>query len=209
MKSPILRASGNRPNALTKYSLLGSAAELEKHALEQKPLLGSVCLTGEATVWYAKYGTGKTLIALHLIIEAIQDKRIDPALVIYINADDSSAGLAQKVRLLDDYGVHVLAQGHRGFRASTVAEKMAEMVEARTAKGHLIVFDTLKKFVDVMDKKATRAFNEVVRQFVMQGGTVLALAHTNKGRSGPSRPHANQGCGCRACRRLWRHKRFG
>ena len=181
MESPKLSVPGKgTPNPLTKYSLLGRAAELEKHALEQKPLLGSLCLTGEATVWYARYGTGKILLCLHLTIEAIQEGRIDASKVFYINADDSSSGLAQKVKLLQDYGVNVLATGHRGFRSNIVLEKMVEMVETGTADGVFLIFDTLKKFVDVMDKRAVRAFTEVTRQFVMKAGTALALAHTNK-----------------------------
>jgi len=180
MKTPILRVPGRGLNPLTKYSLLGSAAELEKHALEQKPLLGSICLTGEATVWYAKFGTGKTLLCLHLTIEAIQDGRIAAGDVFYINADDSSAGLAQKVKLLQDYGVNVLAPGHRGFRANMLVEKMKEMIDTGSANGVFLIFDTLKRYVDVMSKAAVAAFTEVIRQFVMKRGTVLALAHTNK-----------------------------
>jgi hypothetical protein len=183
MKSPKLtRAGGSiaEPNALTKYSLLGSAAELEKHALELKPLLGSICLTGEATVIFGRYGRGKTLFVLFLLIEAIEAGRIPPGQVIYINADDSSAGLAQKARLFDDYGVHVLSPGHIGFRANMLLEKIRELVSSGKARGVFVILDTLKRFVDPMSKVATRAFTEVIREFVLAGGTVLALAHTNK-----------------------------
>ncbi len=183
MKSPKLRVPGHgpsSPNALTKYSLLGSAAELEKYALETKPLLGSICLTGEATVIYGKFGTGKTLVVIHLVTEAIHAKRISAEKVIYINADDSSAGLAQKVRLFQDLGVHVVSPGHRGFQSVMLLDKMRELIATAAAHGVFIVLDTLKKFVDPMSKVATRAFTEVVREFVLAGGTLLALAHTNK-----------------------------
>jgi len=75
-----------------------------------------------------------------------------------------------------------------------VTEKMREMIASGTADGIFIIFDTLKKFVDVMSKQATRAFNEVIRQFVMKGGTVLALAHTNK-RPGPDGKPIPEGTG--------------
>ncbi|MBA2724888.1 MAG: AAA family ATPase [Actinobacteria bacterium] len=168
------------PNPLAKYSLLGSADELEKRALEQKPLLGRLCLSGEATVWYARYGTGKTALMLHLLMEAIQSGRIEPDNVIVVNADDSEFGLAEKVRLLQDLGAHMLAPGHRGFEVGALVKTMEEMVIADTARGVFIAVDTLKKFVDVMDKKAVRAFTSGVRRFVSKGGTFLALAHTNK-----------------------------
>lgn len=168
------------PNPLLKYSLLGSAEELEKQALEQKPLLGKLCLSGEATVWYAKFGTGKTALMLHLLIEAIQCRRIFPHNVMVVNADDSSFGLAEKVRLLQDLGAHMLAPGHKGFEVGALIRTMEEMVSADTAHGVFIAIDTLKKFVDVMDKRAVRAFTSAVRRFVSKGGTFLALAHTNK-----------------------------
>ena len=174
----------NNHNPLTRYSLLGAAQQMEDLAIQQKPLLGSLCLSGEATVWYARYNTGKTLFCLHFIIEAVQQRRIAPCDIIYINADDSSAGLAQKVRLLQDSGVHVVAPGWNGFKANMLLGKMDEMITTDTAHGKLIVIDTLKKFVDVMDKKRSREFTETIRAFVMRGGTLLALAHTNK-RLGP------------------------
>ncbi len=174
------RKANGPPNPLVKYSLLGSADELEKRALEQKPLLGRLCLTGEATVWYAKYGTGKTALMLHLLMEAIQCGRIRPDDVIVVNADDSSHGLAEKVRLLQDLGAHMLAPGHLDFEIGALMTTMEEMAVADTARGVFVAVDTLKKCVDVMDKKAVRAFTSVVRRFVSKGGTFLALAHTNK-----------------------------
>ncbi len=179
MKSPPLREP-SKGNPLLKYSLTGSATELAKKAVEQKPLLGNVCLIGEATVWYAKYGTGKTALLLHLATEAIQDKRIRPEDVIVVNADDSSFGLVEKVRLFEDLGAHMLAPGHKGFEVGILVTIMEEMITADMAQGVFVAIDTLKRFVDVMDKKASRAFTSTVRRFVSKGGTFLALAHTNK-----------------------------
>lgn len=183
MKPPLLKLpskSVSPTNPLVRFSLLGSAADLEKRALQQKPLLGNVCLIGEATVWYAKYNTGKTALLLHLVTEAIQDKRIEPENVIVVNADDSSFGLVEKVRLFEDLGAHMLAPGHKGFEVGMLVTTMEEMITADTARGVFIAIDTLKRFVDVMDKKATRSFTSAVRRFVSKGGTFLALAHTNK-----------------------------
>ena len=191
MTTPKIRVPIKRTaNALTPHSLLGSAAELEKYALEQKPLLGSICLTGEATVYFGKYGRGKTLFLLYLLFLAIEEGRILPHNVFYINADDSGAGLALKVRLCQDYGIHILSPGHKAFSASMLRQKMRELIEADQARGVFIILDTLKKFFDPMEKKAAREFTEVVREFVLRGGTLLALAHINKnpGRDGKPVP---------------------
>lgn len=183
MKSPRLRVpirEREPDNPLTKYSLLGSAATLTELAVQQHPLLRRLCQTGEATAWYGRYGTGKTILVMFLLHEAIQAGRIEAGKVYYVNADDSSLGLATKVDFLQEFGVHVLAPGHLGFLCPMLTDLMRKMIANGAAAGTFIIVDTLKKFVDVMDKKASRAFNEVVRAFVMKGGTFLALAHTNK-----------------------------
>ncbi|PVM76377.1 hypothetical protein [Caulobacter radicis] len=43
-----------------------------------------------------------------------------------------------------------------------------------------IIIDTLKKFTDLMDKKRSSEFAQICRQYVMAGGTILALGHTTK-----------------------------
>ena len=175
-----LRPCGGAANPFEKYSLLGLAAELLTRAVANVPLFGEVASQGEATVWYGKHGTGKTLIFLALLIEAIMRGRIDPAKVFYLNLDDSSSGLAQKVSLLEEHGVHVLAPGERGFRANMFGTMLISLVESGDASGTVIIVDTLKKLVSLMDKTKSSAFADIIRQFVMAGGTFLGLAHTNK-----------------------------
>jgi hypothetical protein len=74
----------------------------------------------------------------------------------------------------------MLAEGQRDFSARDFINIMREMIEKDQAKGVVIILDTLKKFVDLMDKTKTSAFTNVIRPFVMKGGTIIALAHTNK-----------------------------
>jgi hypothetical protein len=55
-----------------------------------------------------------------------------------------------------------------------------EMVENDMASGKVLILDTLKKFTDIMDKRATTKFGGGIRQFVSKGGSVIMLAHVNK-----------------------------
>jgi hypothetical protein len=175
-------------NPLKRYSLLGHGLEVAKRAQEQTPLLGSVCLTGQATIWFAEPNTGKTLMALRLLIDAIQTKRIDPNNVYYVDVDDSSSGLATKLDLLEEYGVHILAEGYNGFRAANLVVEIERMIAHDIARGQFVVLDTLKKFVSVIDKKASSQFTDLLRRFVLKGGTVLCLSHTNKRRGADGKP---------------------
>lgn len=167
-------------NPLTRYSLSDSLAELERQKVDQVLIFGQLALLGQATVIYALANTGKTLIMIHLIIEAIKKGLVDPSRVYYINMDDNSSGLVDKVRLVAEYGFHMIADGHRGFEAKEFREAMVKMIETNTARGAIVVLDTLKKFVNTMNKDDSRSFTKVVRQFSLKGGTVIALSHANK-----------------------------
>lgn len=170
-------------NPLRKYSLIGQAAKYEALAQAATPLLGDVCQRGEATVWYAKHNVGKTLLFLHMVSEAVEQGRIAADDIYYINADDSSSGIAGKLGLLDELGAHTLVPGQGGFKAENLEELLKLAVRNEAARGTLVVIDTLKKFVDLMSKRNASDFANVCRQFVSAGGTVLGLAHTNKRRS--------------------------
>ena len=56
-----------------------------------------------------------------------------------------------------------------------------------TARGQILILDTVKKFTDLMDKKKSSDFGHVVRRFVMAGGTVISLGHVNKHKNAAGR----------------------
>lgn len=182
-EAPTATVSSAKASPFRKYSLIGEAAKYEGLAQAATPLLGDVCLRGEATVFYAKHNTGKTLLCLHMLSEAVEQNRIAAGDVFFINADDSSAGIAAKLGLLDEIGAHTLVPGQKGFKAEHLGQLLLDAVRNDAARGTLVVVDTLKKFVDLMHKKQASDFANVCRQFVAAGGSLLGLAHTNKRKS--------------------------
>jgi hypothetical protein len=171
-----LRAS----NPLASRSLRGSAAEFEKRAADTKPLLGGICMAGQSTVLYAPPNAGKTLITLRLTIDAVTEGRLLADNTYYVNADDSSRGLAEKLRMMDDLGAHTLVPGFKGFVAPDLIGLLRRAADLDAAQGSLVIIDTLKKFTDLMDKKHSKEFADACRQYVMRGGTIVGLAHTTK-----------------------------
>lgn len=165
---------------LVRFSLREHADELDSEAADTKRLLGHFVMDGQATMIYAPPNTGKTLIILYLILKAIEEGLIDPNRVIYFNADDGSRGLAHKVRLLADAGAHMVAPGRRGLKIKHLVETMLQAVAEGSARGTLLVIDTLKKLADPMSKKESSEFAQVCREYVMAGGTIVALGHTRK-----------------------------
>lgn len=165
---------------LAALSLRGQAEAFELAVTAPTPLLGTMCLAGQSTLIYAPPNGGKTATVLRLLLDAVQAGRIAAGNVYYVNADDNSAGFAIKLRLTDDLGVHTLCPGFNGFKADEFGPKLAEMGRRRKAAGTLTIIDTTKKFVDLMSKKEASQFAHACRQYVMGGGAIVALAHTNK-----------------------------
>lgn len=167
-------------NPLLAFSLRGQSEQFQAMMVASKPLLGNVCLRGQVTVWYAGPNTGKTLIALKLLTDAVMEGRIAAGNIFYVNADDSGLGFATKLQLMDDLGVNTLAPGFKGFKAAELITLLNAMADKDEAKGVFIIVDTLKKFTDLMDKKELSRFAQACRRVSMMGGTVLSLAHTTK-----------------------------
>ncbi len=173
-------------NPLDKFSLRGMSQEIEAQVVEQVPVLGQLALKGQATALYAAPNTGKTLITLALLHNGITAGLIVPSKLYYLNVDDTANGIATKLRNADEFQYHMLSEGYRDFQVGALLGIMNEITEADQARDVIIVLDTLKKFTDLMDKTKASQFTKVARRFVLKGGTLIALAHTNKhpGRNG-------------------------
>lgn len=176
------------PSPLDKFSLRDRLPEIESLAQTQVPIMGGLMVYGQAGVIYGEPNTGKTIITLHLLIEDIKAGLFVASNLYYLNMDDNSNGLIEKLRIAQEHGFHMLADGHQDFSDKVFREVLSSMVESGAAKGVIVVLDTLTKFVNTMDKLACRSFAKLVRQFVLKGGTVIALAHTNKNPGADGKP---------------------
>lgn len=178
----------HRSLSLDMFALNGSSQIMRSKMLDDVFVLQSLALLGQMTIFYSAPNVGKTLLTLWLIIEAIREGDICPTDLYYVNADDTYKGLVYKLELAETHGFKMLTPGHIGFKAPMLVDNLNNMVQTDTAKGKIIVLDTLKKFTDLMDKKKGSEFAEVVRQFISKGGTLIGLAHINKHRSDDGRP---------------------
>lgn len=165
---------------LATFSLQGQLKTLQDELVEQKHILGKLALQGQATVFYAAPNSGKTLLVLRLIVESIKRNTLDPSQVFYVNMDDNSQGLVEKLQLAEEYGFHMLADSHQGLDVLRFRQAIEQMIAENTARGVVVVLDTLKKFANLMDKGKSSEFARLIRQFSLKGGSVIALAHTNK-----------------------------
>lgn len=171
---------GPKKFSLQQFSLNGQSEEMKKQMLEDKFVLGRMAILGQFVVFYAAPNVGKTLLIIWLIIIAIKEREIKASDIFYINADDNHKGLTFKLSLAEEYGFHMLAPGYNEFDSAKLFGYIKTMVHEETAKGKVIILDTLKKFTDIMRKDIGTEFGKVMRQFVSHGGTVIGLGHVNK-----------------------------
>ena len=167
-------------NPFDKFSLKGKSAEIAKNAIEPLYVLDGIAIKGQYTNIYAAPNTGKTLCTMKLLCDAISNGCVDPSKVFYLNMDDTATGLLEKNLIAETAGFNMLSEGYLDFKAKDFLTSLTEMISNDTAKDVVAVLDTSKKFFDVMSKKESSEFNQIVRPFITKGGTVIALAHTNK-----------------------------
>ena len=177
------RTPAQAPSALKKlkgFSMHGQSTKLKEQILSDEHVMQNLAILGQWTTLYASPNTGKTLLSIWLLVEQIQKGRLNPSNVFYVNADDNFRGLVEKLTIFENHGIQCISPNHNDFKVSDICLLMQTLAKNNEASGIVIVLDTLKKFVDVMDKRLGTEFGRFARNFVAAGGTLIALAHTNK-----------------------------
>ncbi len=136
------------------------------------PIKSKLVAMTELSVVYGSPGSGKTLAILSDIRRSILDKTIKGEDVVYVNLDDSAIGLAEKAEIL------------AGLKIKMIKEfdlmMLYSMIEENVAEGKVIIIDTVKKIVNLMDKAQVAYLMKKLKIFTHAGGTVILIAHANK-----------------------------
>jgi len=156
-----------------------SVADRKKLASNAEYVIDGLALRGQITVFFAGPNTGKTLLTLRLIADAKREGRIDQE-VFHLNLDDDYLGATTKAEIGLREGFLVLTPEQLGTPLENLTEIVDSLLSEGSAPKTILILDTVKKFVDVMDKKAMSAFMTICRKFSSAGGTLILLAHTNK-----------------------------
>ena len=154
-------------------------AEMKKTARDAVFVLPDIALAGQCTIINARGGTGKTLLILWLLSQ--RNREATKHLSIhFINADDTYNGGIEKMEILRDFGFYTHIPGQKHFEPRHLDQIIDSSIKTKTCGRVVIILDTLKKFISTMNKNDAREFNNKVREFIGLGGTLIALAHTNK-----------------------------
>ena len=165
---------------LSAYAMNGRSAQMRQQMLDDKYVLDRIAILGQWTTLYAAPNGGKTLLTLWMLIQQVKAGEIDGSKIYYVNADDHYKGSVEKLELLEPHKINVLIPNQNNFDTDKLTQLIGQLTKDKQAMGQVIILDTLKKFTDLMDKKASSEFGKLARTFVGAGGTIIALAHTNK-----------------------------
>lgn len=152
--------------------------DLEQMIIDSSPILGKFILKGQLSFIYGPPNSGKTLIIMSLLKDVEES-------VIYLNADDGINNGTEKVQLaVENNYTMVLCGTDNNNDPKTILLNIEKELKDNSEyyKHKIIIFDTVKKFVDPLNKKSSATFLQLMRKITLSGGTVILLGHTNKHR---------------------------
>lgn len=153
---------------------LGTPRELRLKRIGLPFLIDGLIKKGYHTILYGNSGTNKTSVTMSFCIDIIRD---NPEMEILYCLLDGSDEIAIQLEEAAPEHVTVVSDTTSGEIISLLTETMKQ----ENLDNLVIVFDTYKKFQEMVnDKGSNTRFLKLVRRFVNAGATVLSIAHTNK-----------------------------
>lgn len=145
---------------------------------EAEFLIPNMIVRGHVTAYVAAANGGKTTIFIHLC-EQLTAKGLN---VMYINADGSPGDLKRHFEHAQKHDYKVLSpDARRGGSAAAVVQTFQKIARKGADLGdYVFIFDTLKKFTDVINKRQAKEFYTLLRKLSVMGATICLLGHTNK-----------------------------
>lgn len=132
---------------------------------------------GHLVMTVAPANTGKTAFAIHASAEMAKSGYE----VLYINADASASDLKFYHNHARTNGYALISPDLSNQSTDDIVKLMEEMAQSSEDLTNLvIVLDTLKKFVEIIEKKNAKGLLKTLRSLTAKGITVIRLGHTNK-----------------------------
>ena len=132
------------------------------------------------SVWCAKANGGKTTIAKFAAAELAHMGYI----VLFFQEDASAGDLPALHQHAKENSYTLLNSTLAGSAPDEQIKVLRGLVrDGADLSSFVMIFDTLKKYADLMSKGGSRAFFQLMRAVTQRGGTVVLLGHVNKHKS--------------------------
>lgn len=141
-------------------------------------IVQDMIVRGHLTSIVAPGNAGKTTIFIYFCEQFVQ-KGFD---VLYVNVDASPGDLKRHFQHAKKYGYKIIAPDAIQGKSATDVLKYLEKAKNSDMDMSkiIIILDTLKKFVDIIEKKALKSLLQTLRSLTVKGATIIMLGHTNK-----------------------------
>lgn len=173
------RSKGATPSDPLAWTNLFTISD-EEAAMIADPefLYPGLIVRGHLIVIAAKPNGGKTTIALKLSGDIVKAGYH----VIYVNGDIAGGDAKAFREKANRYGIVPLFPDMKpGYSMQHINKHLIEMnSQPVDLSSTVFVFDTLKKMVDVIQKKSLKGLLNLLRGLTAKGATIILLAHTNK-----------------------------
>jgi hypothetical protein len=140
-------------------------------------LVPNMIVQGHITLFAAPANGGKSTLFIYLC-EQLAAKRLD---VLYINADSSPGDLKAHHSHATCHGYLIISPDTKvGQGIGSVLSLFESIINSTATCNTVFILDTVKKFVDMLDKKQLKTFFATLRAMTIKGATICLLGHTNK-----------------------------
>jgi hypothetical protein len=141
-------------------------------------LIPDMIVRGHIGAYVSPANGGKTTIFIYLC-EALA---ADGLKVLYINVDGSPGDLKRHYSHAEKYGYKVIAPDAKDGKSTEDVLQILRAIAKGAARCDdlVLIIDTLKKFVDVINKTHAKGFYTLLRAITVKGATICLLGHTNK-----------------------------
>jgi len=146
---------------------------------EEKFLYDNLIISMHILTLIAMSGSGKTTFFFFVVAPALAKRGY---IVWYIDADSPASDHKKRKNIADASGFKFLNPDvNRGTSAESLIANLKRIADAHhDLTDYVLIFDTLKKFTDLMSKSGVREFYKLARKLVNLGATVVLLGHANK-----------------------------
>ena len=145
-------------------------------------LYPNLIIQGHILVIVAMSGGGKTTFLFREVVPYLVRYDIK---VIYVDADSPASEHKAMKDFADEVGFQLLNPNvNIGTGVEQLLERFRKIVDGGVdLSGRVFIFDTLKKFTNLMSKDSVKDFYSLCRTMTARGATIVFAAHANKYRS--------------------------
>lgn len=185
-RSPEERGGSNKKAAKASISSLidqfGVREEFVKNLGQEKFLYPDLIIANHILVLIAMPGGGKTTFLYREVCPRMAQQGYK---VLYIDADSPVADYCWMFCDAKEHGFALINPDiNQGTSVDNLLGGLREMADSHADMSDtVLIFDTLKKFSDLMSKTSTKEFFRLCRSLTYCGATIVLLAHANKYRS--------------------------